>query len=156
MAKRRKRTNKNVPAVGVLRSHADRLWSLAVRIDWNHRCAACGNPEVQAHHLLPRHYTATRYELRNGIALCATHHTLGPDSAHQNGPAFDRFLEKSHFGVYGWLQAQLDDCSYMHFDGTKNAWYYIDMIRKLQPYVEPHEFVGIVGVRFAAWLEDNE
>ena len=50
MGKRRKRTNSKTPAKGRLRDCADQLWSLAVRDDWNNRCAVCGFGKCEAHH----------------------------------------------------------------------------------------------------------
>jgi hypothetical protein len=42
------------------------------------------------------------------------------------------------------------------FYGTKNAPYYCQVIRTLQQYVEPEDFERIVGIRFAAWLEETQ
>jgi hypothetical protein len=61
---------------------ADRLWSLIVR--GVGRCEACGSKErLQAAHGFSRRYRATRWDLRNGVCLCAgchvryTHDPLG-------------------------------------------------------------------------------
>ena len=83
--RRRKRTSKNVPAKGRLKEIAAQLWSLAVRADWANKCAVCGYGKTEAHHLIPRQHEATRYNIRNGIALCASHHQFDKDvSPHQN------------------------------------------------------------------------
>jgi len=149
----RKRTNANVPAKGRLKDFADRLWSRAVRDDWNNHCAICGSTKVDAHHMVPRQHEATRYDLRNGIALCATHHQFSKDlSPHMNAAGFWSWLHTTYPNFAEWYMTNRRPT----FDGKKNSDYYIGVIRRLQPYVEPEEFVSIVGVRFAAWLEEQE
>lgn len=153
--KRRKRTNSKVPAKGRLRDMAGQLWALAVKQDWAGRCAVCGKRKCQAHHLLSRRHQAVRYALRNGIALCATHHTLGADSAHENGPGFMFWLEAEHPNVVAWLRMVTEtDCR--RFAGITNAAYYIEQICRLREYVEPEDFERIVGIRFAAYLDSSE
>jgi hypothetical protein len=149
----RKRTNANVPAKGRLKEFADRLWSLAIRADWANKCAICGSTKVDAHHLVPRQHEGTRYDLQNGIALCSTHHQWDKDlSPHLNGAGFLCWLLDSHNERANWYIENRRPV----FTGKKNADYYCSVIRRLQPYVEPEEFVSIVGVRFAAWLEEQD
>lgn len=153
MAKRRKRTNSNVPAKGRLRDIADQLWSRAVRDDWANRCAVCGSGKVEAHHLVPRQHEATRYTLLNGVALCFTHHQGCENlSPHLNAAGWMRWLEANHPSRAEWYR---DNCR-PQFNGTKTADYYCGIIRGLRQYVEPLDYERIVGVRFARWLEDNE
>lgn len=150
MAKRRKPTNKNVPAKGRLRDMADQLWSRAVRSDWNNCCAICGSSACEAHHLIPRQHEEMRYDLRNGIALCVQHHKFDPAySPHQNAAGWMEWLTDTHPVIADWI---IDNCR-PEFTGTKNAQHYIDHIQRLRQYVEPEEFTRIVGVRFAAYLE---
>jgi len=46
----------------------------AVLANCNYTCAVCGNKwpasELEAHHLIGRHYRALRYDWRNGVAVC--------------------------------------------------------------------------------------
>ncbi len=148
----RKRTNSNVPAKGRLREMADRLWSLAIRSDWAYRCAICGSSKVDAHHLVPRQHEATRYDLNNGIALCSTHHQFDKDlSPHLNAAGWLAWLNDKFPGRAEWFMTNRRP----QFMGTKNAAYYCDVIKRLKPYVEPHEFTDIVGIKFAAWLEET-
>jgi hypothetical protein len=149
----RKRTNANVPAKGRLKEFADRLWAKAIYADWANRCAVCGSPKIDAHHLVPRQHEGTRYDLHNGIALCSTHHQWDKDiSPHQNSAGWVCWLLDHHRERYDWYIENRRPV----FTGKKNADYYCGVIRRLQPYVEPEEFVSIVGVRFAAWLEEQE
>jgi len=149
---RRKRTNSNVPAKGRLRDMADRLWSLAVRSDWNYRCMVCGSTNVEAHHLVPRQHEATRYDLNNGVALCCRCHKFDKDvSPHLNAAGWMCRLTALHPERMDWY---LTNCR-PKFTGTKNTEYYCGVIRSLRQYVEPEEFASIVGQRFAAWLEET-
>lgn len=152
--KPRKRTNSNVPSKGRLREMADALWSRAIRDDWANRCAVCGSTKtkVEAHHLVPRQHEATRYELLNGIALCARHHQFDRDlSPHQNAAGWIAWLNRNHRERAEWY---IDNRRPV-FTGVKNAAYYIDVINRLREYVDPLEFEGIVGVTFSQWLEEN-
>ena len=156
MAKRRKRTNKNVPAKGRLCKFADDLWSLAVRADWAHRCAICGKrSDLNAHHLIHRWHFAVRYLLENGICLCGYCHIRCPKySPHLNGLCFRAWLYENHPQRASWCDLTTNHGH--HFSlVTKNPQYYIGQILRLKQYV-PDEFEGVVGVRFAAWLEDQE
>jgi len=156
VAKRRKRTNKNVPAKGRLREICDSLWSLAVRADWAHKCAACGKGKVDAHHLIPRQHEAYRYDLRNGIALCGPHHQFDADiSPHQNAAGWLHWLNQHRFKLWYWYIDLVESGDHKSFTGTKNAAYYIGQIRRLKEYVDEDEFTRVVGVRFSAWLEEN-
>jgi len=149
--KRRKRTSANVPAKGRLRDIADRLWALAVREDWLCRCAVCGRRKTESHHMVPRQHYATRYLLENGIALCSTHHQFDPNiSPHQNAAGWMAWMKEHHPFRAQWY---LENCC-PQFDGITNAAYYIEQIQRLREYVDPDDFVRIVGVRFAAYLDE--
>ncbi len=153
----RKRTNKNCPAKGRLRDMADRLWSLGVRGDWAHKCAVDGRGNCDAHHLIPRQHEATRYELRNGIALCSHCHQFSPDvSPHQNAAGWLAWLEMNQPELYQWYTETLGGGGHRAFDGTKTADYYCGVIRELQQYVEPDDYKRIVGVRFSRWLDEKD
>ena len=149
----RKRTNSSVPAKGRLRELADKLWSLAVRNDWAHECAVCGHRKTEAHHLVPRQHNATRYELRNGIALCPHCHQFDKDiSPHQNAAGWMQWLGTNYRDLLAWYVSNPRP----KFDGTTNAAWYCDHIRRLRQYVEPEDFEKICGIKFSRWLEENE
>lgn len=149
MAKRRKRTSKDIPAKGRLRDIADELWSLAVKHDWNHVCAICGTKgNLNSHHLIPRQHKATRHDLRNGICLCRRCHIFCPDRApHQNPAGFMQWLESHHPLQGSWYNEMVESGDHKRFDGTANSAYYLGLIQSLREYVEPAEFERIVGVR---------
>jgi hypothetical protein len=153
MAKRRKRTNANVPAKGRLRDMADQLWSIAIRDDWNNKCAVCGNRKCEAHHLIPRQHEATRYNMSNGIALCSHCHQFDPNiSPHQNAAGWLRWLVISHAERYDWLMAAAETGLARSFNGTKNAQHYIGIILDLKQYVSDSEFERVCGIRFTEYL----
>lgn len=149
----RKRVSREVPAKGRLKEMADRLWSLAVRADWANRCAVCGSTKIDAHHLVPRQHEATRYDLQNGIALCSSHHQWDKDiSPHQNAAGWCVWLRDHHPTRASWYIENRRPV----FTGQKNAPYYCSVIRRLKQYVDPSEYESVVGVKFAAWLEEQE
>jgi len=157
MAKRRKRTSKNVPAKGRLRDMADRLWSITVRTDWNWKCAVCQASRCEAHHLIPRENEATRFDLQNGIALCSSHHRFCPQvSPHQNAGGWMRWLEHHQPLRFEWYVETIANGQHLKFDGIKNAPYYCDVIRSFQQYVEPETFIEIVTVQFSTYLIECE
>lgn len=156
MTKRRKRTNKKVPAKGRLRDMADALWAYAIKEDWLWECAVCGKNNVEAHHLIARENEATRYDLNNGIALCAEHHKFCPKlSAHNNCEAFRQWLAEQCPSRQQWHETTIRNGGYLSFAGTKNPAYYIEQIERLREYVPEKEFDRIVGVRFSAYLEEQ-
>ena len=157
MTKQRKRTNLNVPAKGRLRDMADQLWSLAVKEDWDHKCVACGHRgTLNSHHLIPRQFFSTRYDLQNGICMCGRCHQFCPNiSPHQNAAGFLEWLDENWHAQFEWLKHMQYTKVYRTFNGTKNATYYCDTIRELKQYVDADDYTRIVGVKFSAWLEEN-
>lgn len=150
--KRRKKSSGGLPAKGRLRDIADRLWSAAVRHDWADKCAICGARKCEAHHLVPRQHQAMRYDLRNGIALCAKCHQFDRDfSPHQNAAGFMEWLDLAWPVRAEWLR---ENCR-PTFNGTTDARHYLAQIRQLRQYVSEEEFERIVGVRLIERLEEE-
>ena len=156
--KRRKRTSKAVPAKGRLRDMADQLWALAIKDDWDNRCAVCDRSDgLNSHHLIPRQHEQTRYDMRNGICLCCNHHQFCPDvSPHQNAGGFLLWLETNEHERFRWLMHTLESGAHKGFSGTKNAEHYCSKIDSLVEYVSEEDYERILGVRFAAWLAEWE
>lgn len=151
--KRKKKATKTEKNTTLLRKMCDRLWSRAVRADFNGRCAVCGKQATDAHHLVPRQFYATRHDINNGIALCQYDHIWNKKVApHQNPSAWQRWLEEHHPSRVEWCR----DNDRPAFKSTKNAAYYISVIRDLAQYLEPEEVVDIIGVRFSVWLAEQE
>ena len=153
MAKQEKRIHKHVPKKSRLRDIADELWSAAVKEDWAGKCAICGHENTQSHHLVPRQHEATRYEVRNGIALCYRHHQACPDtSPHQNAAGFMDWLRERHLELHQWYVTH----KWPQFDQTKDDWYYVRVIQSLREELDPLTFEDIAGIRFVQWLDEQE
>ena len=68
-------------------------WSLKVRERDKHKCQMCGSTKhLNAHHIIPKEFAETRFELMNGITLCVRCHKFGLKSAHKNGFYFVTWL----------------------------------------------------------------
>ena len=53
-----------------------REWSLKIRARDEFQCVVCGSKEhLNAHHLIPKEIIEFRSNMKNGITLCAKHHT---------------------------------------------------------------------------------
>ena len=106
--------------------------------------------------MIPRQHEATRYELRNGIALCSQHHKFDADmSPHQNAAGWILWLYENQRKLHDWY-IETDEFKCLHpFDGIKNATYYIDVILRLKEYVDESDYTRIVGVNFAKWLKEE-
>ena len=83
----------------VLEETLDRLWSKIVKQRAG-SCAKCGRKlTLNAHHIIGRRNKRTRWDLDNGICLCASCHALSSVfSAHQTPDLFLDWLEKEYPG----------------------------------------------------------
>ena len=90
-----------------LRKQLDKLWSEIVILRAGGRCECVTNNKrcekkgvigrgttTNPHHIFGRSNFRVRWDLRNGIALCAGHHTLTNWSAHKNPMWFIKMLTK--------------------------------------------------------------
>jgi hypothetical protein len=70
----------------------DQLWSQIIRSKGE--CEVCGKLQnecqLHPHHYIGRRNRATRWDLDNGFCICALHHTMGIESAHENPEWFRR------------------------------------------------------------------
>jgi hypothetical protein len=89
------------PSRITLKNKADRLWSEIIRSKG--KCEVCGLERVQSHHIIGRRNLTLRYELRNGVALCPLHHTLGIESAHQDPLWFQDWMMKNRRSDLNYL-----------------------------------------------------
>ena len=85
-----------------LKAKADKLWSEIIRsIGF---CEICGkNQNLNAHHVVGRINYALRWDLKNGICLCAGCHTFNRTSAHNNPLAFVEFFKSIRPDDYEYL-----------------------------------------------------
>jgi len=95
LERKKKVRDKKANSVSVLTKKADKLWSEAVKINYNYECQYCWKKEyLNSHHLYTRSRRATRWDIENGICLCSWCHTLSSNfSAHQTPLEFFERLE---------------------------------------------------------------
>ena len=85
-----------------LKKKADQLWSKLILLKGS--CEVCGKREnLNAHHIVGRRNLRLRYDLKNGVCLCAGHHTLRMDSAHQDPIEFMFWLMNHRPDDYNYL-----------------------------------------------------
>ena len=104
---RKPRPKKGTKAWDVWRKKVDernklRDWSKKIRKDGI--CEICGSEEnLQAHHVLSKeHYPQFKYELMNGVCLCARCHKWSKLSAHKNAVFFIEWLKNNKKIQYDW------------------------------------------------------
>ena len=87
----------------------DKLWSKLVKIQAGYKCEVCGKNENQcrlnSHHIIGRTNRMTRWDLRNGCCLCTQHHKFGKQSAHEDAPWFDEWLQKYRKKDYEYINS---------------------------------------------------
>ena len=88
-----------------VKNRMDKKWSLIIRSLG--RCEVCGKDgdccQLHPHHVIGRKNLDTRWDLRNGVCLCATHHTLGKQSAHEQPLWFKDWLKEHRAEDYIYL-----------------------------------------------------
>jgi hypothetical protein len=63
---------------------ADDAWSCVVKASAGWHCEYCGKTtSLQSHHIFSRSDRSVRWNIDNGVCLCASHHTLGNKSFHK-------------------------------------------------------------------------
>lgn len=74
----------------------DDAWSKLVKLRAGNQCEYCGKRRyVQSHHIFSRSNRSVRWDVKNGVALCAGHHTLSSKfSAHKTPTEFHIWLEE--------------------------------------------------------------
>ena len=77
-----------------LNKKLDKAWSDAIKRRANQRCEVCGKTDtLNSHHIVGRRNLATRWDIQNGVCLCAGCHTFKTQSAHQDPVWFTKWLE---------------------------------------------------------------
>lgn len=89
----------------------DCLWSKLVKLKAKGQCEWCGsNKTLNSHHVIGRRNKATRWNESNGVCLCAYHHMLSKNSAHQNPLEFIEFIrDKRGITWYTMLRLQSNE-----------------------------------------------
>lgn len=81
-------------------------WSIKIRDRDGNKCRICGAVKyIHAHHLIPRENKEFRFDLDNGIALCAKHHKYSLEiSPHKNPIVFILWLQKNRKKQWNIIQ----------------------------------------------------
>lgn len=68
-------------------------------------CERCmrSDRQLHHHHIVSRNHKAYRHDLTNCLCLCASCHTMAPDSAHNDRTAFLKWIETQRPGVWAWF-----------------------------------------------------
>lgn len=85
----------------------DTNWSALVKHRAGFKCEVCGCPmgkcKLNSHHIIGRTNRNLRWDLRNGVCLCVKHHKFGLQSAHEDAPWFDEWLQKYRKEDYDYV-----------------------------------------------------
>jgi len=87
---KKQRTAKNKTPRKDISKLLDVAWSAKVKERDGNMCQKCGSKDKQlnSHHIFSRSHKSTRWDIDNGITLCAGCHTLGNGSAHKDPSVF--------------------------------------------------------------------
>ena len=82
----------------------DIAWSKAVKVRDDYTCQMCGSVSgLNSHHIIGRINYSLRFDLKNGITLCASCHKFDRYSAHNNPLYFAVWFEKHYPENYEYL-----------------------------------------------------
>ena len=105
-----------------LRRKAFSLWTKCVKERDNHTCQLCGARDgelnangkptiINAHHVIGRRCKALRFDVRNGLALCAGCHRFSPVGPHRGMVVFGEWLRKERPGLTEYLLSHIEDAT---------------------------------------------
>jgi hypothetical protein len=93
-----------------LANKADRLWREAIWAIFGDKCAVCGKPCRNAHHLIGRRNFRLRWDKKNGINLCPEHHTFSSKfSAHQTPTIFAAWFKERFPVIDAYLKEHVNE-----------------------------------------------
>jgi len=86
----------------------DDEWAHEVKVRANFRCEYCGSEKnLNSHHLFSRSNRSVRWDVDNGICLCAGHHTFSSVfSAHKTPFEFTEWF-KEYRGLENYLKLRI-------------------------------------------------
>ena len=87
-----------------LTKRLDAAWSLEVKRRAGYRCEVCGKRNnLNSHHIVGRRNRNLRWDLRNGVSLCVSHHKFGLQSFHEDPLWAREWLEENRWEDYAYL-----------------------------------------------------
>lgn len=88
-------------------------WTIAVKNRFNNQCAICSKKDyLNAHHIIPKEFEETRWDVMNGIALCPLHHKWGKYSFHKNGLWAVNLLKTEYPEIHDYLVERIASMEY--------------------------------------------
>lgn len=116
----KKNKRKKLEPLGRVRRRLMRLWTEKVHDLGGNACAVCGKRMgevdqsngkpvvINAHHLQSRDIDpGLRWDERNGICLCVSHHKYGHQSAHKSPLWFVDWLQKNRPDQYSYVMSNM-------------------------------------------------
>ena len=86
------------------------LWSLIVKQKAGNQCEICrGGKCLQSHHIITKRNLTLKWDLRNGVCLCANCHTLNNLSAHGDPLFFTAWLLEHRPEDYEYLRVKKNE-----------------------------------------------
>lgn len=88
-----------------LRNKCDSLWSEIIKLRAKGKCEYCrSTSSLNSHHIFSRSNGSVRYDINNGVCLCAKHHVFDSRfSAHKAPAEFMAWIEDTR--GRDWLMA---------------------------------------------------
>lgn len=109
---------KKLESKAKIRRRLMKKWSEAVALLYDNKCAICGVAKnlssdsrviLDAHHIAPRQINPyLRFDPKNGILLCKSHHKFGKHSAHKDMIGFISWLQTNDFDKYNYILENKD------------------------------------------------
>lgn len=86
-------------------------WSIDVRNRDGNKCLICGVTKyIHAHHILPKEIKEFKFDLENGLAICAKHHKYSREiSPHSNSFTFMLWFMENREDQYNNLKRRIDN-----------------------------------------------
>jgi len=92
----KKKSKKETSVRRKTKTNLDKDWAVKVKERDGFRCVYCNdNKSLNSHHIFSRNNLSTRFDVDNGITLCAKHHIFSNEfSAHKTPVEFTYWLEE--------------------------------------------------------------
>ena len=118
------KTKRGVMNKTKLTKKLDTAWSEAVKKRAGYKCEVCGKDMgLNSHHIVGRTNRTLRWDVKNGVSLCVSHHKFGRQSAHEDPLWFKEWLEDERWEDVLYLYNTKD---------TITKWTLVDMEDKLK------------------------
>lgn len=110
--KRKKITKKELKRLERLKQKKRlKQWSIDVRNRDGNKCSICGVTKyIHAHHIIPKEIKEFKFDIDNGVAICAKHHLFSREiSAHNNPFTFMIWFMENRKEQYKTLLHKLEE-----------------------------------------------